>query len=55
MSFLLCDYHFEEICPQSMSDFIMEILLDSDKEISSLKIGVNSRARLVAETFLKEF
>jgi len=38
-----------------MVDFIISFMEEVDKEISEMKIGVNARARLVAESFLKEF
>jgi hypothetical protein len=28
---------------------------DIDKEISEMKLGVNARARIVAQSYLKEF
>jgi actin related protein 2/3 complex subunit 4 len=41
-------------CPLKLIDFVITFLEEVDKEISHMKIGVNARARLVAETFLRE-
>ena len=36
-------------------DFIIEFMNEIDKEISELKLNVNSRARVVGELFLQQF
>ena len=36
-------------------DFIMQFMEDIDKEVSALKLGVNSRGRVVAAKFLEAF
>lgn len=36
-------------------DFIIQFMEEVDKEISEMKINVNSRARMVAESWLKAF
>ncbi|KAG7013415.1 Actin-related protein 2/3 complex subunit 4 [Cucurbita argyrosperma subsp. argyrosperma] len=43
ISFLITNYHCEELQKQKLIDFI-----DIDKEISELKMSVNTRGRLVA-------
>ena len=35
-------------------DFIIEFMEEVDKEISEMKLSLNSRARIVAESFLGE-
>jgi hypothetical protein len=39
---------------ESVAEFILTFLQDVDKEISEMKIGINSRARGVAEYFLRD-
>jgi len=36
-------------------DFIIHFMEEIDKEISEMKLAVNSRARVSAEEFLKRF
>lgn len=36
-------------------DFIMQFMEEIDREISEMKLAVNSRARITAEEFLKLF
>ncbi len=55
LSFLITSDHTEASSPAKLIDFIITFMEEVDKEISTMKLGVNSRARLVAETFLKEF
>lgn len=38
---------------ESVAEFILTFLQDVDKEISEMKIGINARARGVAECFLR--
>ncbi len=40
---------------ENITDFIINFLQEVDKEISEMKIGLNSRARSVAEAFLTQF
>jgi hypothetical protein len=39
---------------ESVTEFIMSFLQEVDKEISEMKIGINARARGVAEIFLRD-
>ena len=39
---------------ESVAEFIVKFLQEVDKEISEMKIGINSRARGVAEFFLRD-
>ena len=36
-------------------DFIIQFMEDVDREISEMKLSVNARARIVAESFLSQF
>ena len=36
-------------------DFLIQFMQDIDKEVSELKLAVNARARIVAQSFLAEF
>ncbi|KAL8170420.1 hypothetical protein V2J09_022224 [Rumex salicifolius] len=53
ISFLITNYHCEEL--QKLIDFIVQFMEDIGKEISELKLSVNTRGRLVATEFLKQF
>ena len=39
---------------ESVAEFILTFLQEIDKEISEIKIGINARARGVAEYFLRD-
>lgn len=36
-------------------DFIIQFMEDVDKEISEMKLSINARARIVAESYLGQF
>ncbi|CAI0629414.1 unnamed protein product [Linum tenue] len=55
ISFLVTNYNCEEMQKQKLIDFIVQFMEDIDKEISDLKMSVNTRGRLVATEFLKQF
>lgn len=55
MSFLITHEHTEATSPAKLVDFIISFMEEVDREISEMKLGVNGRARLVSETFLREF
>ncbi|KAH6789897.1 binding protein [Perilla frutescens var. frutescens] len=55
ISFLITNYHCEDMQKQKLIDFIVQFMEDIDKEISELKLSVNTRGRLVATEFLKQF
>ncbi|KAK3001648.1 hypothetical protein RJ639_020569, partial [Escallonia herrerae] len=55
ISFLITNYHCEEMQKHKLIDFIVQFMEDIDKEISELKLSVNTRGRLVATEFLKQF
>ncbi|XP_047948786.1 actin-related protein 2/3 complex subunit 4-like [Salvia hispanica] len=55
ISFLITNYHCEDMQKQKLIEFIVQFMEDIDKEISELKLSVNTRGRLVATEFLKQF
>ena len=55
VSFLITNFHTEEMLKNKLVDFIIHFLEEVDAEVSSMKLGVNSRARVVATTFLQQF
>lgn len=55
ISFLITNFHTESMFKHKIVDFIIQFMQDIDKEISEMKLGVNARARIVAQSYLKEF
>ncbi|CAI9720262.1 actin-related protein 2/3 complex subunit 4 [Octopus vulgaris] len=55
ISFLITNFHTEQMFKHKLVDFIIQFMEEIDKEISEMKLAVNSRARLSAEEFLKRF
>ena len=55
ISFLITNYHTEEMYRHKIIDFVIHFMEEIDKEISEVKLSVNSRARICAEEFLKNF
>lgn len=55
ISFLITNVHCEEMYKHKLIDFIVQFMEDIDKEINELKLSVNTRGRLVATEFLKQF
>jgi len=55
ISFLVTNFHIEDMHKQNIIDFIIEFIQDIDKEISEMKLGINARGRLIASEFLKQF
>ncbi|KAJ8047759.1 Actin-related protein 2/3 complex subunit 4 [Holothuria leucospilota] len=55
ISFLVTNFHTEQMYKHKLVDFIIQFMEDIDKEISEMKLSVNARARIVAEEFLKKF
>eukprot|EP00300_Choanocystis_sp_HF-7_P004417 c13406_g1_i1.p1 GENE.c13406_g1_i1~~c13406_g1_i1.p1 ORF type:complete len:188 (-),score=60.05 c13406_g1_i1:593-1123(-) len=53
LSFLITNFHVEGMIRHKLVDFVIEFLEEINKEISELKININSRARAVAAEFLK--
>jgi hypothetical protein len=55
ISFLITNFHTEQMYKHKIVDFIIHFMEEIDKEISEMKLAVNSRARISAEEFLKRF
>ena len=55
ISFLITNFHTEQMYKHKLVDFIMNFMEEIDKEINDMKLAVNSRARISAEEFLKRF
>ena len=55
ISFLVTNTHTELMYRHKLVDFIISFMEEIDKEISDMKLSVNSRARVCAEEFLKQF
>ncbi|VEU19407.1 DEKNAAC100486 [Brettanomyces naardenensis] len=55
ISFLITNFHNEDMLKNKLVDFIIEFMEDVDKEISEMKLFLNARARFVAEAYLSTF
>ena len=55
ISFLVTNFHSEQMYKHKLVDFIIHFMEEIDKEINEMKLAVNSRARISAEEFLKQF
>eukprot|EP00948_MAST-09A_sp_MAST-9A-sp1_P000070 g70.t1 len=55
LSFLITNTHIEKLYKHKLVEFVIQFMQDIDKEISSLKIAINARARAVAVSYLKQF
>jgi len=55
ISFLVTNFHTEAMYKHKLVDFIIQFMEDIDKEISSMKLAVNARGRIVANEFLSKF
>lgn len=55
VSFLITNFHTEGMLKNKLIDFVIHFMQEIDSEISSMKLDVNSRARVVASTFLTQF
>ncbi|GAM25362.1 hypothetical protein SAMD00019534_085370 [Acytostelium subglobosum LB1] len=55
ISFLVTNFHTEAMFKHKLVDFIIQFMEDIDREVSDLKITLNSRARIVASEYLKEY
>ncbi|KAI9366759.1 hypothetical protein DFJ73DRAFT_805400 [Zopfochytrium polystomum] len=53
ISFLITNFHTEQMFKHKLVDFIIQFMEEVDKEISEIKLSINARARIVAETFLQ--
>ncbi|KAL4214274.1 Arp complex subunit [Rhizopus microsporus] len=52
ISFLITNNHTEQMYKHKLVDFIVHFMEEVDKEISEMKLSVNTRARIVAESYL---
>lgn len=55
ISFLITHVHVEDMYKHKLVDFIIAFMEEIDKEVSELKLAVNTRGRVVATDFLKGF
>ncbi|XP_031143295.1 actin-related protein 2/3 complex subunit 4 [Sander lucioperca] len=55
ISFLITNFHTEQMYKHKLVDYVIHFMEEIDKEISEMKLSVNARARIVAEEFLKNF
>ncbi|CAG0916190.1 unnamed protein product [Notodromas monacha] len=53
VSFLITNFHTEQMYKHKLVDFVIHFMEEIDKEISEMKLSVNARARICAEEFLK--
>lgn len=52
ISFLITNANTEQLRKHKLVDFIIEFMEEVDKEISEMKLSINARARIVAESYL---
>lgn len=52
ISFLITNFHTESMLKHKLVDFVIQFMEDVDKEISEMKLSLNARARIVAESYL---
>jgi len=55
LSFLLTNFHTEAMLKNKLVDFVIHFMQEIDSEISAMKLSVNSRARVCATHFMKQF
>lgn len=55
ISFLITNFHTEQMLKHKLVDFIIQFMEDVDKELSEMKLNLNARARVCAEEYLKQF
>lgn len=55
ISFLITNMHSETMLKHKLVDFIIQFMEEVDKEISEMKLSLNARARIVAESYLGTF
>jgi len=51
ISFLITHAHLEKMMKARLIDFVLTFMEDIDREISAMKIAINSRARIIATLF----
>ncbi|KAK9899441.1 arp2/3 complex 20 kDa subunit [Cystobasidium minutum MCA 4210] len=55
LSFLITNTNAEDMLKHKLVDFIIQFMEDVDREISEMKLSLNARARICAESFLTQF
>ncbi len=55
LSFLITHNHLEDLWKHKVADFVIEFLTSIDQEINGMKISLNTRARIVANEFMRQF
>lgn len=55
ISFLITNTHTETMLKHKIVDFLVQFMEEIDKEVSEMKLGINARARIVAEQFMVAF
>ncbi|RKP14047.1 actin-related protein 2/3 complex subunit 4 [Piptocephalis cylindrospora] len=55
ISFLITNFHTQAMLKHKLVDFIIQFMEEVDKEISEMKLNLNTRARSVAESYLIQF
>ncbi|CAH7671028.1 hypothetical protein BY996DRAFT_6694854 [Phakopsora pachyrhizi] len=55
ISFLITSKNVESLIRAKLVDFIIQFMEDVDREISEMKLSLNARARIVAESYLGQF
>lgn len=55
ISFLITNFHTEQMYKHKLVDFIIQFMEEIDKEISEMKLSLNARARIVAEQFMSVY
>lgn len=50
ISFLVTHVHAETMYKHKLVDFLIQFMEDVDREISEMKLSLNARARIVAES-----
>ncbi|RUS13395.1 actin-related protein ARPC3 [Endogone sp. FLAS-F59071] len=55
ISFLVTNAHTEQMYKHKLVDFVIQFMEEVDKEISEMKLSLNARARIVAESYLSQF
>ncbi|WFD07210.1 Arp complex subunit [Malassezia vespertilionis] len=52
ISFLITNFNTETMLKHKLVDFIIQFMEEVDKEVSEMKLSLNARARIVAESYL---
>lgn len=55
VSFLITNFHTEDMYRSKLIDFVVHVIQEIDKEINEMKLAINARARITSEEFLKKF